>query len=95
MNNHGTATNTTPKPTLAIVMYTTKPIPVPANEISPAIRPWLMLRDTRYIMFGPGVSTIPSAVTVIPTAAAIEISTSPPSQTGATSSSQAAWAEST
>jgi glyoxylase-like metal-dependent hydrolase (beta-lactamase superfamily II) len=36
---------------------------------------WLMLRDTRYIMFGPGVSTIPSAVPVIPTAAAIEIST--------------------
>jgi len=35
-----------------------------------------MLRDTRYIMFGPGVSTIPSAVTVIPTAAAVEISTS-------------------
>jgi hypothetical protein len=75
-------------------MYTTKPIPFPANEFSTAIRPWLMLRDTRYIMFGPGVSTIPSAVTVMPAAAAVEISTFPASQTGATSSRQAVWAES-
>lgn len=35
-----------------------------------------MLRDTRYIMLGPGVSTIPNAVTAIPSAAAIEIATS-------------------
>jgi hypothetical protein len=34
-----------------------------------------MLRDTRYIMFGPGVSTIPNAVTAMPSAAAIEIVT--------------------
>src|SRR5215471_18003339 len=81
MNNHGTATKTTAKPTLAIVMYTTKPIPVPANEISPAVRPWLMLRDTRYIMFGPGVSTIPNAVIAIPTAAAAEITMTRVSQT--------------
>jgi hypothetical protein len=35
-----------------------------------------MLRETRYIMFGPGVSTIPNAVNAMPNAAAIEIVTS-------------------
>jgi hypothetical protein len=43
---------------------------VPESEINPAFRPWLMLQDTKYIMLGPGVSTIPSATTVIPTSAA-------------------------
>src|SRR5262249_23083958 len=37
-----------------------KPSPTPPSEMRPARRPWLMLRDTTYIMFGPGVSTIPS-----------------------------------
>jgi hypothetical protein len=36
MNSHGTATTTTARPTLAIIMYTTKPTTVPASEISPA-----------------------------------------------------------
>jgi predicted nucleic acid-binding protein len=40
-----------------------------------------MLRETKYIMFGPGVSTIPNAVTAIPSAAAIEIVTYQPWQT--------------
>jgi hypothetical protein len=73
--SHGTATNTTARPRLAIIMYTTKPTAVPLNEISPAARPWLMLRDTRYNMFGPGVSTMPNAVSTMPAVAAIEIST--------------------
>jgi predicted nucleic acid-binding protein len=39
-----------------------------------------MLRETKYIMFGPGVSTIPNAVNAIPSAAAIEIVTCQPWQ---------------
>ncbi|GAA3230948.1 hypothetical protein GCM10010532_066210 [Dactylosporangium siamense] len=39
----------------------------------PARRPWEMLRETRYIMFGPGVSTIPNATSATPAAAPIVI----------------------
>ncbi|GAA1503885.1 hypothetical protein GCM10009827_016340 [Dactylosporangium maewongense] len=35
----------------------------------PARRPWEMLRETRYIMLGPGVSTIPNATSATPAAA--------------------------
>jgi hypothetical protein len=79
-------------------MYTMKPTPVPISEIRPAVRPWLMLRDTRYIMFGPGVSTIPNAVTAMPSAAPVEISMRESSQPGpmrilkpSTSDDSATW----
>lgn len=75
MYSHGTATKITANPTLAKVMYTRKPAAVPASETSPAMRPWLTLRDTRYTMFGPGVSAIPSSTRAIPPAAVDEIIT--------------------
>jgi hypothetical protein len=37
-----------------------------------AVRPWPMLRDYRYSMSGPGVRTIPTAVSTSPKAAAAE-----------------------
>ncbi|GAA4525689.1 hypothetical protein GCM10023192_06670 [Amycolatopsis samaneae] len=59
-------------------MYTRNPTAVPVSESRPAIRPWLMLRETRYTMFGPGVSTMPNAVNAMPAAAVAEITTPTP-----------------
>src|SRR5471032_2783634 len=42
-------------------MYTMKAEATPLSEIRPALRPWQIERETRYIIFGPGVITIPSA----------------------------------
>src|SRR5215475_358681 len=51
------------------------PIATPPRDTSPARRPCVMLRDTRYIMFGPGVRTMPSDRAATPSSEAIEITT--------------------
>jgi hypothetical protein len=60
---------TTARPRLVAVRWTRKPAATPDSETIAARRPWVMLREIRYIMFGPGVSTIASATDVTPRAA--------------------------
>lgn len=37
-----------------------KPSIIPNNDMNPAIRPCVIEREMRYIIFGPGEQTIPS-----------------------------------
>ena len=62
----GTATKTAASPRFVADRYTANPAATPASEMTPARRPCVMLRDTRYIVFGPGVSTSASATANTP-----------------------------
>ncbi|GEM42664.1 hypothetical protein NN4_71830 [Nocardia ninae NBRC 108245] len=63
-------------PTAAATRYTPNPAATPPSDTNPARRPCDTVRETRYIMFGPGVSTNPNATTATPNTAAISITQS-------------------
>ncbi|GAB3129277.1 hypothetical protein GCM10027056_30950 [Glaciibacter psychrotolerans] len=46
---------------------------MPESDIIPARYPWLMLRETGHIMFGPGVRASPSSMRAMPAATDNEI----------------------
>ena len=45
-------------------IWNKKPQATPAKEISPAFLPWVIERDIRYIILGPGVITITKAASI-------------------------------